>query len=373
MTVRNVTGPTVIDRADAAFGVEGAIAGGDGFGVSTQLGATRGGAERLHATQVTSAPIARWARGVIGTFVARAMAFVRGRWRLIRLDMRSRRVDDAAPMRSPVRRRLRIEHAVIVVAMQAALLLALTRCEPPPAEPLVPPAPPVQTVDGSIPEALLPLPVNPAPPAPASASSLAQIIGADAAAALLVENDAAARPDGAHPRSGPSCGVAAKSRKVWRNEADPKWQSALHGYTSRALLAQRRALGSAGVPFATYLNHAHNRIHPLWADTYLEWLRTLPCDDPRNDFHRFTTLEVTVAGSDGHIVDIGVVVSSGIESFDLAAITAVVRAAPLDVAPTPLESWDGNVYFQWELHRDEAFACATVNVRPFLLNAPPTP
>jgi hypothetical protein len=31
---------------------------------------------------------------------------------------------------------------------------------------------------------------------------------------------------------------------------------------------------------------------------------------------------------------------------------------------------DGNVYLHWEFHRDEVYACSTMNARPFLLNTP---
>jgi outer membrane biosynthesis protein TonB len=66
----------------------------------------------------------------------------------------------------------------------------------------------------------------------------------------------------------------------------------------------------------------------------------------------------------------GIVKTSGITAFDIAALDAVDRAQPFGPAPTAIISADGNVYLHWEFHRDEVFACSTMNARPFLLNTP---
>jgi hypothetical protein len=66
----------------------------------------------------------------------------------------------------------------------------------------------------------------------------------------------------------------------------------------------------------------------------------------------------------------GVVKTSGITAFDIAALDSVHRAQPFGPAPGAIVSPDGNVYLHWEFHRDEVFACSTMNARPFLLNTP---
>jgi hypothetical protein len=48
----------------------------------------------------------------------------------------------------------------------------------------------------------------------------------------------------------------------------------------------------------------------------------------------------------------------------------VQRASPFGPAPSAIISPDGNVYLHWEFHRDEVYACSTMNARPFLLNLP---
>ena len=69
----------------------------------------------------------------------------------------------------------------------------------------------------------------------------------------------------------------------------------------------------------------------------------------------------------------GIVKTSGITAFDIAALDAVDRAQPFGPAPGAIVSPDGNVYLHWEFHRDEVFACSTQGARPFILNTPGRP
>jgi len=81
-------------------------------------------------------------------------------------------------------------------------------------------------------------------------------------------------------------------------------------------------------------------------------------------------LEIVLDRDDGHVVRMGIVRTSGITAFDIAALDAVQRASPFGKPPKAIVSPDGNVYFHWEFHRDPVFACSTINARPFLLNTP---
>ena len=63
-------------------------------------------------------------------------------------------------------------------------------------------------------------------------------------------------------------------------------------------------------------------------------------------------------------------VLSGIDDFDAAAVASFMRATPFTIPEAPTWSTDGNVYVIWEVFRDEAYACSTMNVRPYLLNVP---
>ena len=83
-----------------------------------------------------------------------------------------------------------------------------------------------------------------------------------------------------------------------------------------------------------------------------------------------TALEIVLNRDDGHVVKMGVVRTSGVTAFDIAALDSVQRASPFGKPPSAIVSPDGNVYFHWEFHRDPIYACSTMNARPFLLNVP---
>jgi TonB family protein len=165
-------------------------------------------------------------------------------------------------------------------------------------------------------------------------------------------------------------------RGSWIASGFERWRSAIENYVSSVKPGNQTALNTARVPFASYLNAMHNRIHPIFADNFLETLDGLPANHPLNDQHLITRLEIVLT-KQGHLQRMGVVRTSGITAFDIAALDAVSRASPFGPAPSAIVSPDGNVYLHWEFHRDEVFACSTMNARPFILNvqpkAPPEP
>ena len=149
-----------------------------------------------------------------------------------------------------------------------------------------------------------------------------------------------------------------------------RWKSAIENYVSSVKPGNQTALNAAAVPFASYLNGMHNRIHPIFAEAFLESLSGLPPSHPMNDKHLVTRLEIVLT-REGHLKKMGVVRTSGITAFDIAALDAVDRAAPFGPAPGAIVSPDGNVYLHWEFHRDEVYACSTMGARPVILSAPP--
>ncbi|HEY6462659.1 MAG TPA: TonB family protein, partial [Polyangiaceae bacterium] len=156
-------------------------------------------------------------------------------------------------------------------------------------------------------------------------------------------------------------------RGSWVASNFERWRSAIENYVSSVKPGNQTALNTAAVPFASYLNGMHNRIHPIFADSFLESLDGLPASHPMNDQHLVTRLEIVLT-KDGHLKKMGIVKTSGITAFDIAALDAVDRAQPFGPAPTAIVSGDGNVYLHWEFHRDEVFACSTMGARPFILN-----
>lgn len=162
-------------------------------------------------------------------------------------------------------------------------------------------------------------------------------------------------------------------RGSWTASNFERWRNAIENYVSSVKPGNQTALNTAAVPFASYLNTIHNRIHPIFADSFLGSLDNLPRSHPMNDLKIITRLEIVVSPKEGRIVKLGVVKTSGITAFDIAALDSVHRAQPFGPAPGAIVSPDGNVYLHWEFHRDEVFACSTMHARPFMLNSPPKP
>jgi outer membrane biosynthesis protein TonB len=130
-----------------------------------------------------------------------------------------------------------------------------------------------------------------------------------------------------------------------------------------------RSLKDAAVPFATYLVAMHRRIHPVFAEE-LAAFEKLPRDQAL-DGDLAITLEIAIDKSTGKLVRMGVIRSSGVTAFDVAALSAINHAQPFDQAPDIIVSSDGNVYVRWELHRDPRDGCAPRNAFPFLVRSTP--
>jgi len=131
------------------------------------------------------------------------------------------------------------------------------------------------------------------------------------------------------------------------------------------------ALNTAQAPFSSYLNQIHNRLHPVFADAFLSSLDALPATHPMNASDVMTRLEIVVDPESGRVVKMGVIKTSGITAFDVAALDSVQRSSPFGKAPAVIVSTDGQVYLHWEFHRHPFYACSTMNAHPYMLNLPP--
>lgn len=149
-----------------------------------------------------------------------------------------------------------------------------------------------------------------------------------------------------------------------------RWRAAIENYEPSVKTGNQTALNAARVPFATYINTIHNRIHPIFAEEFLASLDNLP---PSHTLNRdlVTHLEIVLNKDEGRIVRMGVTRASGATAFDIVALNSVSRASPFGRAPDAIISPDGNVYLHWEFHRDPFDACTTRNARPFLLKSAP--
>lgn len=159
-------------------------------------------------------------------------------------------------------------------------------------------------------------------------------------------------------------------RGSWQASNFERWRSAIENYVSSVKPGNQTALNTARVPFATYMHGVHLRIHPIFADNFLDSIESLPRTHPLSDTKLVTKLEIIVS-REGRLVKMGVVKASGVTAFDIAALDAVQRASPFGPAPQAIISPDGNVYLHWEFYRNREYACSTMNAFPYIVNSPP--
>jgi hypothetical protein len=160
-------------------------------------------------------------------------------------------------------------------------------------------------------------------------------------------------------------------RGSWKTLGIERWRSAIENYVPSVKPGNQTALNTARVPFASYLNTIHNRLHPIFADSFLASLDSLPAGHPMNRPQISTNLEIVLDQAEGRIVRMGITKTSGVTAFDIAALESVNRAQPFGPPPREIVSPDGNVYFHWEFWREPYFACSTYFARPYILKVKP--
>ncbi len=161
-------------------------------------------------------------------------------------------------------------------------------------------------------------------------------------------------------------------RGKWRPSGLDRIKQQIENYVAHVKLGDTNALNTASVPFARYLARIHNQLHPIFADEFLASLEALPSDHPANNQKIRTVLELVLDKDSGKILESGVVRTSGVTMFDLAALDAMDRAAPFGKPPDAILSPDGRVYLHWEFHRAPEIACTTHYAYPFILKDAPT-
>jgi hypothetical protein len=163
-------------------------------------------------------------------------------------------------------------------------------------------------------------------------------------------------------------------RGTWSAPNFERYRAAMENYISSVKPGNQTALNTAAVPFASYLQRIHNRLHPVFAEAFLDSLDNLPQGHALNDQKLATSLELVLDGERGRIVKFGRTKTSGVTAFDVAALHAVnvaATASGFGKPPAAIVSPDGNVYLHWEFHRQREVACSTQNARPYMLNVPP--
>ena len=171
------------------------------------------------------------------------------------------------------------------------------------------------------------------------------------------------------PPAEPVVALDSVAKGEWTMPPDGVWDRYIQHYTTGISPGQKLPIGWAGLgirPFAEYLSAIHNRVHPWFADRFIGSLDKLPATDPLKRGDLVVRIELAIA-PDGSIARIGVVKSSGLPAFDASGLEAFARAAPMPPSPASIRSTDGNVWVQWDLHRDDVYACSTMNAHPFRL------
>ncbi len=146
-------------------------------------------------------------------------------------------------------------------------------------------------------------------------------------------------------------------------------RSSIENFTPEVKPGNQSELGTRASPFAAYITAMHRQIHKLWTFGFLS---DIDLRQQKNDqfanMELWTQLEI-VLKSDGTVDRVGIVRSSGVLPFDVAAIDSVMSAAPFPVPPSVIRSANGKVYMDWQFHRDER-ACGTFGVDPYILTTP---
>ena len=141
-------------------------------------------------------------------------------------------------------------------------------------------------------------------------------------------------------------------------------RSSIENFTPAVRPGNQSELGTRASPFAAYITAMHRQIHKLFTLGFLSDIE-LRGDSAYANEELWTQLEIVVK-ADGSVDRVGIVRSSGLLAFDVAAIDSVMSAAPFPAPPSTIKSANGKVYLDWQFHRDER-ACGTFGVDPHIL------
>jgi len=147
-----------------------------------------------------------------------------------------------------------------------------------------------------------------------------------------------------------------------------KVREALRNNRSWVSAGEQVPLGKKATLFHNYLAVAHERIHTLFADSFLASINVFDPSDPLNNMELMTKMEFEILSS-GVVNEIRVLKSSGNTVFDAAAVDSIYRSSPFNPPPTTLLSYNDRVYFRWGFYRNHR-KCGVFNAEPYLLKAP---
>ncbi len=142
-------------------------------------------------------------------------------------------------------------------------------------------------------------------------------------------------------------------------------RSAVENFIPEVKPGNQTALNTRAAPFAAYIARMHRSIHELWGFGQLEEWEEKSGSSPFNNQNLMTELEIVLNG-DGTVDRIGVVRTSGLTAYDVAAVDVVYSAGPYPDPPRAIRSSNGKIYLHWHFYRDGR-QCSPAFADPYIL------
>jgi outer membrane biosynthesis protein TonB len=142
-------------------------------------------------------------------------------------------------------------------------------------------------------------------------------------------------------------------------------KSAVENFIPEVAPGNQTALNTRAAPFAAYIARMHRSIHELWGFGQLEEWEEKSGSSPFNNQNLVTELEIVLNG-DGTVDRIGVVRTSGLTAYDVAAVDVVYSAGPYPDPPRAIRSANGKIYLHWHFYRDGR-QCSPAFADPYIL------
>jgi TonB family protein len=146
-------------------------------------------------------------------------------------------------------------------------------------------------------------------------------------------------------------------------------KSALENFTPDVRPGNQTALKTRAHPFAVYVARMHRRIHELWGFGFLEDLDGKASNHPMNDMELVVVIEMSI-NPNGTVHKTSIAKTSGVLTFDVAALDTVITSGPYEETPEKIRSVDQRVYLRWAFYRNWR-QCGTFNVEPYILTEIP--
>ena len=117
------------------------------------------------------------------------------------------------------------------------------------------------------------------------------------------------------------------------------------------------ALNTTSSPFAAYIHHLHNEIHPYWTGYLIRLSLSEGPSSPLSDLSLTCTLEYVIT-REGEVADVRIVSQARESMFTAEAVNMLYSLGPYPPPPAAMLSSDGNTYIHWRFQRDNR-ACGT--------------